>query len=99
LTLVAGSGMLTAVPIRTGETIEAGSPRSLFHTDGGRFAYAVTHDGERFLMPAVEAEMASSITIVRFSASIDNIFYIFSPIRRDRDRSVLSCRKHVSRIF
>jgi serine/threonine protein kinase len=46
---------LTAVPVKSGATFEAGSPQALFEIQplfpplGGRFAYQPTADGQRFL--------------------------------------------------
>jgi hypothetical protein len=53
----AGDGKLMAVPVRSGESLEAGAAVPLFEfrsaTVGGNAAYAVTGDGQRFLINAV----------------------------------------------
>jgi hypothetical protein len=47
-----------AVPVKSGTTFEAGVPKSLFPVagetgvPGGRHTYAVTNDGQRFLVAA-----------------------------------------------
>jgi len=66
----AGDGKLMAVPVRSGENFEVGAPISLFEFRAGTlealFApYAVTGDGQRFLINAVvETEPNEPLTVV-----------------------------------
>jgi Tol biopolymer transport system component len=66
----ASDGKLMAAPVRSGENFEAGTPISLFEfragTAGQEFApYAVTADGQRFLINAVvETEPNAPLTVV-----------------------------------
>jgi len=67
---LADDGRLMAVPVSVGNTFEAGSPEPLFQTRfpgvlfGGIEHYAVSADGQRFLMNVAVEEAASPITIV-----------------------------------
>ncbi len=62
-------GKLMAVPVESGESFEAGAAVSLFEFRGGSSAissaaYAVTGDGQRFLLNAiVESEAAAPLTV------------------------------------
>jgi len=66
----AGDGKLMAVPVRSGESFEMGAPVSLFEFRTGVFVlnnapYAVTADGQRFLINAVvETEPNAPLTVV-----------------------------------
>src|SRR2546426_198579 len=59
----AAGGKLMAVPVRSGESFEAGAAVPLFEFLGRN--YAVTGDGQRFLLDAmVETEAAVPLTVV-----------------------------------
>jgi serine/threonine protein kinase/Tol biopolymer transport system component len=65
----AGDGKLMAAPVRSGKSFEMGAPVSLFEFRAGtvqNFApYAVTADGQRFLINAVvETEPNAPLTVV-----------------------------------
>ena len=63
-------GMLMAVAIRAGGSIDAGSPQTLFQTHAWRVtlnqAYAATKDGQRFLVNATPqpSNNAPPLTVV-----------------------------------
>jgi hypothetical protein len=65
---VSADGMLTAVTIEQGRRFERGAPKPLFQTmfRGGVYAsYAVSHDGQRFLMNVPpRPEDVTPITVV-----------------------------------
>ncbi len=67
---LADDGRLMAVPVSAGNTFEPGSPEPLFQIRflgalfGGIEHYAVSADGQRFLMNVAVEEAASPITIV-----------------------------------
>lgn len=65
---VAGDGRMMAVSIEAGSAIQADAPNALFPTtySGGVYAsYAVSNDGQRFLVPvAPSLEEAAPITVV-----------------------------------
>ena len=63
------SGAMTAVPIETTKTVSAGLPKTLFPTGvfGLLQTYAVTKDGQRFLIntrPANAAAAATPLNVV-----------------------------------
>jgi hypothetical protein len=65
----AADGKLMAAPVRSGESFEAGAPGALFEFRAGTFQtfapYAVTADGQRFLINAVvETEPNAPLTVV-----------------------------------
>jgi hypothetical protein len=66
----AGDGKLMAALVRSGESFEVGAPVSLFEFRAGSFVlnnspYAVTADGQRFLINAVvETESNAPLTVV-----------------------------------
>jgi len=65
----AGDGKLMAAPVRSGESLEVGAAVPLFEfrggANGGNAPYAVTADGQRFLINAVEeTEPNAPLTVV-----------------------------------
>jgi hypothetical protein len=66
----AADGKLMAAPVRSGESFEVGAPVSLFEFRAGTFLvgiapYAVTGDGQRFLLSAVvETEPNAPLTVI-----------------------------------
>ena len=71
---VAADGKLTAVAVRGGTTPEFGSPAPLFQTmfrQGAYGSYAVSHDGQRFLMNVPpDAEMTPVTVVVNWEAAL-----------------------------
>jgi hypothetical protein len=64
---LAGSAKLMAVEMKLGRAIQAGTPKLLFAVPaaGNVSGYAVTSDGQRFLIPIPVGEMApSSVTVL-----------------------------------
>jgi hypothetical protein len=64
---VAADGTLTAIPIEIGAAVRWGAPASLFPTmfAGGVYAsFAVSADGQRFLVPLSPGPFARAITVV-----------------------------------
>src|SRR5262245_47323898 len=60
----AGGGKLMAPPVKSGESLEVGEAASLFEFRAGAGHYAVTADGQRFLINAVvEMEPNAPLTV------------------------------------
>ena len=59
-------GKMTAAPVKTGGAFQAGNPRPLFETRVDPFTvYAVTRDGQRFLIPTAVGETGPTpLTVV-----------------------------------
>jgi hypothetical protein len=64
----AGDGKLMAAPIRSGESFETGAAVSLFEFRAGTLTviapYAVSRDGQRFLINAAVEEPNAPLTVV-----------------------------------
>jgi hypothetical protein len=67
-----GDRNLMAVPIRVGTTIEAGLPKSLFpvRAIGSRRNYAVTGDGQRFLVSGAVGDVAPITVVLNWQAGL-----------------------------
>ena len=62
---IAPDNKLMAVEVRTGATFEVGVPRALFSTrPSGVVRYAVTRDGQRFLVSVPTEDAAAPVTVV-----------------------------------
>jgi hypothetical protein len=69
LFFIGADAMMMATTIDTSRQFEAGVPQALFpsrspNTVLGRRSYAVTRDGKRFLIPALQDATSSPLTVV-----------------------------------
>jgi Tol biopolymer transport system component/DNA-binding winged helix-turn-helix (wHTH) protein len=74
---LAADGTMMAVPVRTGRSFDAGRPQALFASNAWKLrltqVYAVTKDGQRFLvnaMPPTSAVAAPLTVVLNWMASI-----------------------------
>jgi len=64
---------IVAVDVKTGAAIQPGIPKPLFEIRSyGQVQYAVTHDGQRFLVPTAvgEAESKPATIVINWTAGI-----------------------------
>lgn len=64
---------LMAVPVKSGKTFERGSPQTLFRTQAllnAEPSYAVTPDGQRFLVRTTRDQAASATVVLNWMAEL-----------------------------
>jgi hypothetical protein len=71
---VAADGMMMAVRVDAGDTLQWGAPQALFQTmfAGGVYApYGVFRDGQRFLVPvSPDAEVTPITVVINWTAAL-----------------------------